>query len=309
MSAPTPKMLAAQETLRRRTNNSDGAKCVSRLDRVQGSCDNDPAPPLMELPGLLPAESRPIRRPGNGAFQPYSRAQWFHSTKHEGKLVVESERREHWLPPFRLTLVADDVLGLSPPDVFSVLEQLPDFKLTMGELAVDFPEGMDRGGVRSHGLFGKSRPAPAVNGTDYWGSRKGAKLVRCYFKPQIQAFRVELEMRPRFLKYHGVRDIFGFHKLAAILPSRHIYFGELNESRLHSRLRRMGMSVRRQREILRMVAAMEGDLWPTLNFLRHDVRMRNTRRLVDPMPINEIVADAIRTWAAMWPPKPIRLGG
>jgi hypothetical protein len=307
MSAPTPKMLAALETLRRQTKNPDDAECLIRLDRAQGMCDQDPTYLLMGVAGFHGGASRPLRRPMNGAFQPYGRAQWFHSLRSEAKFVIESERRERFLSPYRLTFVADDSTGLLPREVFSALEVVPNFQLTMAEVAIDFPEGMDRDKVRRHGLFGKSRPAPSVEGTDYWGTRKGAKLVRCYFKHQIQAFRVELEMRPRFLKYHGVRDVFGFHKLATILPSRHIHFGTLNEQKLISRLKRMGLSARREREVLRVVAAMDGDLWPILNYLRNDVQMANTKRLVDPMPVNQIIADALGEWARMWPKGPKKL--
>lgn len=99
------------------------------------------------------------------------------------KFLIESERREAWLPPYRLTLYADDRFGLLPDEVFSVLEVLPDFKLTMLELAFDFPIGkVTRKFVREHALFGKSRPVPSNNGTDYLGTRRGSKRVQIYEK-------------------------------------------------------------------------------------------------------------------------------
>jgi len=186
---------------------------------------------------------------------------------------------------------------------------VPDFRLTMLELALDFPEYLNRRKLRQHALFGKTRPVASVNGTDYWGTRKGLKLCRCYFKPQIQAFRVECELRPRFLKYYGIRDVFAFQKLAGILPSRHIYFGKLNENKLIDRVTHMGLSATRRHEVLRTVALMSSDLWATLNYLRDDVQIRNTRRLVDPLPINTTIAVALRKWAAQWPAATTRLGG
>lgn len=99
------------------------------------------------------------------------------------KFLIESERREAWLPPFRLTLYADDTTGLLPDEVFGVLEVLPDFRMTMLELAFDFaPEQMNRQFVRDHALFGKSRPVASVNETDYYGTRRGSKRVQVYFK-------------------------------------------------------------------------------------------------------------------------------
>jgi len=70
-----------------------------------------------------------------------------------------------------------------PDEVFTVLEVLPDFKLTLLELAFDFPVGeMNRKFVREHTLFGKSRPVPSNNGTDYFGTRRGSKRVQIYEK-------------------------------------------------------------------------------------------------------------------------------
>jgi hypothetical protein len=167
---------------------------------------------------------------------------------------------------------------------------------------------MNRGQVRLHALFGKTRPAASVNGTDYWGSRKGMKRVQCYFKKEIQAFRVELEMRPRFLRYYRIKDPFDFHRLVQVLPGHHIYFGRFSEEKLVKRLRHMGFSERRRRNVLRMVAAMKGDLWPILNYLRQEVGLKNTRRLLESVPTNQVVLQALQEWAAKWPTLPRRLG-
>jgi hypothetical protein len=301
-------MRAALDVLRRRSNNPGGAECLPRLDRLQGVCDQDPTQPLIGVAGLWSGQKRQIRAQTKGSFQPYGCAQWFHGARNGLKVAIESDRRERFLSPYRLTLFADDLTGLLPAEVFNVLEQVPDFQLTMIELALDFPEGLDRGKVRQHVLFGKTRPAPSVNGTDYWGTRKGLKLCRCYFKSPIQAFRVEFELRPRFLKYYGVRDVFGFQKLAGILPSRHISFGKLNEKKLIDRMNHMALSAKRRQRVLHTVALMSSDLWTSLNYLRDDVLLRNTRRLVDPLPINTTIADALRKWAAQWPTAPTRLG-
>jgi hypothetical protein len=99
------------------------------------------------------------------------------------KLLLESEPREPWIWPYRETWYADDTTGLLPEDVFSVLEVLPDFNMTMMELAFDFaPEEMTQKFVRERVLFGKSRPVPSVNGTDYLGTRRGSKRVQIYVK-------------------------------------------------------------------------------------------------------------------------------
>jgi hypothetical protein len=196
-----------------------------------------------------------------------------------------------------------------PAQVFNVLELIPDFQMTMVEVAFDFFDSLTRSSVRKHGLFGRSRPVPSVNGTDYWGTRRGSKRVQVYFKEQIHACRVELELHARFLKRYGIRSPLDFHRLVDVVPGNHIYFGTLDAQKLVRRMTYMGLSPSRQREILRMVDSLKGNLWSTLYFLREDLELKNPRRLVDDHPINEAIPNAIRSWSLMWPVRPTKLGG
>jgi hypothetical protein len=211
--------------------------------------------------------------------------------------------------PFRLTFIADDVDGLLSAQLFSVLEVTPDFYMTMVELAFDFTDGLTREIVRREALFGKCRPIQSVGGTDYWGTRKGMKRVQCYFKQDVHAFRVELEMHARFLKHYKIRNPFDFHKFIKILPMRHIRFGRFSDLKLVRRMNHMGLTARQQQEALRMVRGAPGLLWGTLNYLRHEWEMDNTLRLLDDSPRNEAVIDALKAWLRSWPAIPTRLGG
>jgi hypothetical protein len=71
-------------------------------------------------------------------------------------------------------------------DVLSVLGLLPDARVVLVELAFDFGprSGVTGAYVRRHALFGKSRPknVASFRGYDSWGTRKGAKFVRSYYK-------------------------------------------------------------------------------------------------------------------------------
>jgi hypothetical protein len=157
--------------------------CTVKLDRQQLYCIQNPTAALMAVPGFKSLTGHRIDRPADGRFQAFGRVHWFQTTTSQMKVLVESERREGWLPPYRVTLYADDRTGLLPDQVFGVLEVLPDFRMTMLELAFDFaPEQMNRRFVREHALFGKSRPVPSVNGTDYYGTRRGSKRVQVYCK-------------------------------------------------------------------------------------------------------------------------------
>ena len=157
--------------------------CVVKLDRLQGYSNRNPTRQVQAIPGLKSVTAHRVARPADGRFQAYGRVRWFQSTTSRLKMLIESEPREAWLPPYRVTLYADDRTGLLPDEVFAVLEVLPGFKLTLLELAFDFPVGkMTRKFVREQALFGKSRPVPSNNGTNYFGTRRGSKRVQVYEK-------------------------------------------------------------------------------------------------------------------------------
>jgi hypothetical protein len=165
------------------TRPSAGRSCVVKLDRLQGYSNRIPTRQVQAIPGLKSVTAHRVARPAAGRFQAYERVHWFQSTTSGMKVLIESERREGWLPPYRVTLYADDRTGLLPAEVFSVLELLPDFKMTLLELAFDFGPGeITRKFIREHALFGKSCPVPCINGTDYAGTRRGSKRVQVYEK-------------------------------------------------------------------------------------------------------------------------------
>jgi hypothetical protein len=308
MKSLLAKMAAARRTLLKMTKNPEGADCVVRLDRLQGYCFKDPTSALTNVPGF---QSSPVirLRPARGSFQPYACVQRFHSARNKATFVIESEPNDRFMFPFRLTFIADDVDGLLSAQLFSVLEITPDFHMTMVELAFDFTDGLTRQIVRREALFGKCRPIPSVGNTDYWGTRRGMKRVQCYFKQDVHALRVELELHARFLKYYEIRSPFDFHKFIKLLPMRHIRFGAFSEQKLIRRMNHMGLTARQQQEVLRIVRGWPGFLWGTLNYLRHEWEMDNTLRLLDDSPRNEAVLDALNQWLRGWPATPTRLGG
>jgi hypothetical protein len=126
-------------------------------------------------------------------------------------------------------------------------------------------------------------------------------------KKRSEVLRVELELRSRFLKHYKIRDPYDFTKLMELLPERHIHFVKFNRKKLVERLRGMGYSSKEVRRILEDVALFEGDVSATLTYLRQEMRMKNTRRFLEPLDTNETVLDALRKWAAMWPAAPVKL--
>lgn len=122
-----------------------------------------------------------------------------------------------------------------------------------------------------------------------------------------KVFRVELEMRSRFLRHYEIKDPYDFQKLVQILPRRHIQFVRFDEKKLVARLRGMGRKPRPIWEILDDVRLLEGDVWATLNYLRQEMGIKNARRLLDPLDTNDLVMDALKKWAALWPVTPNKL--
>jgi hypothetical protein len=121
---------------------------IVKLDRLQLYCHRNPTAALMAISGFKSLAGHRINRPADGRFQAFSWVHWFVSETSAMKFLLESQRREAWLPPYRLTLYADDKTGLLPDEVFSVLEVLTDFKLTLLELAFDFGPGRNHAQVR-----------------------------------------------------------------------------------------------------------------------------------------------------------------
>jgi hypothetical protein len=134
------QMRVAGEALKRRTSRSGNAHgsgpasvlgCVAKLDRLQGYSIQNPSRQVQANPDIKSLTAHRVARPRGGRFQAYGRVHWFRSTTSCMKVLIESERREAWLPRYRVTLYADDNTGLLPDEVFGILEVLGDFRMTI----------------------------------------------------------------------------------------------------------------------------------------------------------------------------------
>jgi hypothetical protein len=311
-TALTPKQRAVRKTIARKFHSDAGKDCMAILDRLRFVCDEDPVPALRVLPGFRPGRSVFPRRQNSEWFQPYGHGQWFRAEKSRMQFYVESDRTEGWLAPYSVTLIADDRTGLLPEEVFAILEVMPTARLTMVELAIDFSPltNVTCDFVLRHGVFGKSgRDLSSDNPMgDWWGTKKGGKRIKSYFKDQVFGHRVEFLLRSRFLRHYGIRDVFDFRRFKDLLPRHHILFARLDEQRLIARLGGTGFSSARTKGILRRVAERRRDLCPALTYLRRRIGIKNSRRLLVPLHTNKLVLQALQEWATMWPVAPGRLG-
>jgi len=160
--------------------------CEVRLDRLTVTASGIEEDLILKLPGFRRTKKHFLRAKHPKHFLTYGRKTTFKSTTSIRQMIALAERRRRKLAECKVTLIARDETGLLPKDVLSVLRLLPDTKIVMIELAFDFgpQSGITGAYVRRHALFGKSHPnrVASIRGYDSWGTRKGAKFVRSYFK-------------------------------------------------------------------------------------------------------------------------------
>jgi hypothetical protein len=304
----TPKMQAAERTLQRRYPaerrdlRRDGSyeplKCDVKLDRLVLTAI---AVSLQALCGIPGYRAKPPRRLWKKLYSVVDRIL---GTGSIHKIVIESGPNARWLAPFRITIEPNDETGLLFQDLALILELLPQFKIVLLELALDFPiqSVVDPWFVRRHLLCGKTwMRAGGTALHEKWGTFRSSKVVRSYAKFAILRFRIEFQLHARFLRQHGINHAFDFPKLATILPRKHVYFASLDNRKLREHLRRSALPHKTKTAILKSVAESRKSLWSTLRLLRRKWRFANVRRLLVPLPeMNGIVVSALNRWATQW---------
>jgi hypothetical protein len=141
---------------------------------------------IRQLPGFRRTKKHFIKKKYAKQFLAYGRMTRFESTTSIRQVIVLSERRMRRLAHFKVTFIARDETGLEPRDVLAVLGLIADPRMVLVEIAFDFGfrSGVTGSYVRRHALFGKSRPknVASIRSYDSWGTRKGTKFVRSYYK-------------------------------------------------------------------------------------------------------------------------------
>ena len=126
-----------------------------------------------------------------------------------------------------------------------------------------------------------------------YGSRKSDKFVRCYKKPEVGAYRVELELHSSLLRRHNISGLDDLVRLPGVVCPKHLQLVDLDRTRLHRHLankigaRSDGVIAgarRRATSILRL-----------MRYLRRK-GVSNTHRLLLPLAINKDVGRALNKW-------------
>jgi hypothetical protein len=168
--------------------------CLVRLDRVQvlshapgGGCK---VPVITGYETIRDGFVRCQTSTGT-----YARCRELRSSSSHAQVFWQYQRRKAWLKPWKISLVPNDLVGLTRQDLQPILAHCRNHRLLVVEIAFDFSiqSGVDRDFVNGHGIFGKSRQLTDRGGLRelYYGSRKSGTYVRCYPKASVNAFRVE----------------------------------------------------------------------------------------------------------------------
>ena len=273
--------------------------CAGKIDRVVATASD------LSLDALAAISGYEIKKPRSLWHKSYRTATPIRGPRSIREVIVESDPAKPFYPRYRVVIEPRDVSGLEAQALASILERLTNPKIQLVEVAFDFPfeSIVDTEFVERYGAFGKSGPHSVgqIPAYDSWGSRKGSKFVKSYYKPEISGHRVELEFHAPDLQRYGIADVFQFPKFAKLIPEHHIFFGRIDHPALLRRLVGEEYPEDQVREIRRKVKNLEWNLCAALNYLRKDVGLKNVRRILVPLDdMNRVVREALSKWGAEW---------
>jgi hypothetical protein len=230
----------------------------------------------------------------------YRRLRTLLSSRTAATVGIQYDTPCRWLPPVKVTLNAPRAGEIKRSELDAIFAAFTNPELLLIEVAFDCTpkSGIDRTFVRKHALFGKSR---AIGGNFYstlhYGARRSDKFVRAYDKPELNCYRVELELHSTWLRSRGLLRPNDLCKLPHELLS-HIAFVRLNIDRLDSFLgRRNGGSAG---AIVEQVLARSHSLHRTMKFLRGQAGVHNAHRFLDLLDINQQIKRSLRAWSSRW---------
>jgi hypothetical protein len=224
----------------------------------------------------------------------YARCRQYRSKHNDSKVYWQYQRQKGWLKPWKITVVADDKAGLSYDEIDSVLSHCRYYRFLIVEVAIDFSHstGVNKEFVCQHCVFGKSRRAHTIEDRIlYWGGRKSEKLVRCYEKPEVDGYRVEVELHSKLLQREQILTLDDFDGLPGAILPHHVRFVDVDWDRLRQHLVR-----KHNGRALIAGAQMRA---PSLSRLRRYLRrhgIANFHRFLVPLAINQKIDRALTRW-------------
>src|SRR6267142_1394983 len=209
------------------------------------------------------------------SFPTYRRVAAYLNPDSGTEIYLQHECVCPWLWPVKITIVGCDRRGLRRRELEELFSCFFQYQLLTVELALDFSSELelDANFVRLRVLCGKShlRAKEIHRGEAHFGTRKSEKYVRCYPKPAVNAFRIELELHSAWLKKYDIRTLEDLHGIATVISPAHLHFVRLDWGALKQALSRRGFPA----------AARE------LRFRNFDIR-RLSRRLATNFGIQNV---------------------
>lgn len=127
----------------------------------------------------------------------------------------------------------------------------------------------------------------------YYGSRKSDKLVRCYRKPEVGAYRVELELHSGLLRHHGIVELDDLVRLPEVLCPKHLQLVDFAWNRLAGHLaKKIGD---RSDDVIAGARRRRTSILRLQQYLRRK-GVFNTHRFLMPRAINKDVIRALYKW-------------
>lgn len=234
-----------------------------------------------------------------GKIATYARARSLQSTTSGTRIAWQYGRKHGWLKPWRIVVNGDDQTGITPTELRSVLRRCRHDRLVLAELAIDFlpNTGVNRQFVLRHGRFGKSRRDTERGGAAQlrYGTRKSMKLVRCYWKDVVGAYRVELELHSGALRKNNVHKGRDVSDVALIVCPRHFRFVTFRWRALRCYLEGR-FSDRADRLMAAAHAMASVSISKATRYLQQN-DVLNVHRFLKSLSINRQITRALVRWA------------
>ena len=271
--------------------------CQVRLDRIQILAETKKAR-LPAISGFRIMWDTFVRR--QTTVSTYRRVRECKNPGTGTRLFIQYQPTCPWLSPLKATLVGNDRQGLRRRELETIFSCFTKARLLLVEVAVDFLQvsGVDCRFIRRHAVFGKSRPrASSYPDSLRYGSRKSDTLIRCYSKPSVSAFRVEIELHSSWLRRKNVLKLKDLRRLPDLLYSSHIRFVQFDWVALARHLRHKGLPANK---ILQAARTEARSIHGLMGFLRHELGLRNVHRFLIPLEMNEQIRLALENWSRRW---------
>jgi hypothetical protein len=127
------------------------------------------------------------------------------------------------------------------------------------------------------------------------GSRKSAKFVRCYSKPELNVFRVEVELHSAILRKLHISTVDDLAKVEAAIYPKHMRFVELDWTHLRRYLLKRENGDLLFRNVLHRAASARR----VARYLRRH-GIPNVHRFYVPLPINRFIQNSLSRWATQF---------